>query len=29
VEDRRLFAETHLALARSQNTGNGFLGILD
>lgn len=26
VEDRGIYAETHLALARSQNTGTGILG---
>lgn len=28
AEDRSLYAETHLAGARSQNTGNGILGII-
>lgn len=28
VEGRDMCAVTHLALARSQNTGNGILGIL-
>ena len=27
VEDRKADAVTHLAFARSQNTGNGILGI--
>ena len=27
-EDRKADAVTHLAVARSQNTGNGILGIL-
>jgi len=27
VEDRKADAVTHLALARSQNTGNGILGL--
>ena len=27
VEDRKTDAVTHLALARSQNTGNGILGV--
>ena len=27
VEDRKADADTHLAVARSQNTGNGISGI--
>jgi len=27
VEDRNMSAATHLAYARSQNSGNGILGI--
>lgn len=26
-EDRSIYAETHLAMARRQNTGTGILGI--